>query len=90
MKDLGTKSKELYDSPSTAENKNKVVYPEIDFPLSFVKGMELEVGDNVDIHIKGRVSGLQDTKWSQRATFEAKQGEVKKLGKDGESILAEA
>lgn len=91
MKDLGQKSKELYDSPGSPESqKNKVVYPEIDFPLFLVEGMGLKVDDAVEIRIKGRVCGLQDTKWTKRVSFEAKEGEVKKTGKKGESVLREA
>ena len=91
MKDLGQKQKDLYDGPASPESqKNKVVYPEIDFPLSFIEGMKLEVDDDVDIHIKGRVSGMQDTKWTQRVSFEAKEGEVKKSGKNNKSVLDQA
>ena len=91
MKDLGQKAKDLYDSPVSPESqKSKTIYPEIDFPLSFIEGMNLKVDDNVDIHIRGRVSGMQDTKWTQRVSFEAKEGEVKKSGKKGNSLLKEA
>ncbi len=94
MKDLGQKAKEMYDSPSSTESqrKNKIVYPEIDFPLSFIEGTKLKVDDNVDIHIRGRLSGMQDTKWTKRVSFEAKEGDVKKIGKQskGKSLLAEA
>ena len=91
MKELGQKGKELYDSPmSPAEQKNKIVYPEIEFPLSFVEGMNLKIDDDVDIHVKGRVSGMQDTKWTQRVSFEARQGEVKKSGKSNKSVLDQA
>ncbi|TSA28582.1 hypothetical protein D4R71_00320 [bacterium] len=94
MKDLGRTEKQLYDSPATPETqrKNKIIYPSISFPLSFIEGTNLKVGDNVDIHIRGRMSGMQDTKWSKSVDFEAKEGEVKKSGKKGkgESIIAEA
>ena len=89
MKDLGKKQKELYGSPS--EEKNKIVYPDIDMPLSVIEGMNLKVDDDVSIHIKGRVSGMQDTKWTQRVTFEARQADIKKSSKTGgKSILDEA
>ena len=91
MKNLGEKGKGLYDGPATPESqKNTVTYPEIGFPLSLVEGLGLKVDDDVDIHIKGRVCGLEDTKWSKRVSFEAKEGEVKKIGKRGESVLEEA
>jgi hypothetical protein len=91
MKDLGKKAKEMYDSPASPESqKNKIIYPDIDLPLSIIEGMNLKVDDNVDIRIRGRVSGIQDTKWTKRVSFEAKEGEVKKSGKKGNSVLAEA
>jgi hypothetical protein len=91
MKDLGQKAKELYDSPASPESqKNRIIYPEIRFPLSFTEGMNLKVDDDVVIRIKGRVSGMQDTKWTKEISFEAKEGEVKKAGKKSDSVLAEA
>jgi hypothetical protein len=91
MKDLGQKAQELYDSPGSPETqKNKIVYPEVDLPLSFIEGINLKVDDNVELKFRGRVSGMQDTKWTKRVSFEVKEGEVKKAGKKGDSVLAEA
>lgn len=92
LKDLGRTEKELYDSPATpaSQKKNRIIYPSISFPLSFIEGTNLKVDDNVDIRVRGRVSGMQDTKWTKTIEFEAKQGEVKKSGKKGESIIKEA
>ncbi len=91
MKDLGQKEKDMYDSPASPESqKNKVTYPEISFPLALIEGMELDIDDIVDIHVKGRVSGLENTRWSKRVSFEAKEGEVKKVSNKKENILSEA
>jgi hypothetical protein len=88
MKDLGQKSKDLYDSPmSPNEQKNKIVYPEMDLPLETVEGQNLKVDDEVEIVVKGRVCGIQDTKWTKRISFEMKEGEVKKTSKDDKSLI---
>lgn len=92
MKDLGKKTKNgIYDSTTSPEsNKETIVYPEIDLPLEVIEGLGLKVDDDVDIHLKGRVSGIQDTKWTKRVSFEAKEGEVKKAGDSKKSVLDEA
>lgn len=88
MKDLGENIKKSDMYPTMAEGKEqKVRYPEVSFPLDFVDGLNLKVDDNVDIHIKGRVCGMEDTKWSNRITFECQKGEVTKESKKGESLL---
>lgn len=91
MKDLGKKRKEIYDSPGiTKSESNKIDYPEISLPLEIIEGMNLKVDDDVVFTCKGRISGMEDTKWSRRVSIEAKEGEIKKAGKKGESVLAEA
>jgi len=89
MKDLGTKQSKMF--PSAVEEKtDKTSYPEIRLPLSIIEGLSIKVDDDVDIHIKGRVSGMEDTKWSKTVTIEAKQGEVTKAAKaegKGSSIM---
>lgn len=89
MKDLGEKIKnDIYAEPAK-EAIPKIRYPEVSFPLDFVKGMDLKVDDDVDLHIKGRVSGMEDTKWSKRVSFECKQGEISKTSKKDKSLLDE-
>lgn len=79
MKSLGEKDKNIYDSPTSPEaQKNKIRYPEVSLPLSVVEGLGLDLDDEVEIKLKGRVCGIENTKWSQRITFEAKEGEVAK------------
>jgi hypothetical protein len=91
MMDLGKKQKELYESPATAgEGKNKIVYPEIDMPMGIIEGISCKVGDDVEIKIKGKLVGMQDTRWTKRVTFECREGEVKKTGKKSESVMREA
>lgn len=91
MKDLGQKQQNLYDAPSSPESqKNKIIYPEVDLPLSVIEGLNLKLDDSIEIHLKGKVSGMQDTKWTKRVSFECKEGEVKKTGKKGNNILEEA
>ena len=81
MIELGKKVKNMYDGPEIVQNEEKIVYPDVDLPLEVVEGMNLSVDDKVSITIEGRVSGLQDTKWVKRATFEAHKAEVKKTSK---------
>ncbi len=92
MKDLGKTEQEIYDSPASpkTQKKNKKVYPEISLPLDLFKDMNLKVNDNVTFTCRGRSIGMEDTRWSKRLSFEAKEGELKKAGKKGNSILAEA
>ena len=89
MKDLGKTEKQLYDNPtSPGEQKtNKKIYPEIHLPLEVVDGMNLKVDDNVTFTCKGRVSGMEDTRYTKQVSIEAQEGEVKKAGKKGDSIL---
>ena len=92
MKDLGEKLKDtMYDSLSMP-NSEKVRYPEISLPLSVIEGLNLKVNDEVTVSLKGRISGMEDTKWSKRVTIEATQGEVSKKTKDKKdnSVLSEA
>lgn len=89
MKDLGENRKGLYGEVSPAKEP-KIVYREIDLPLKIIDGLNIKRDDMVDIHLKGRMSGFQDTKWTQRVSFEVREGEVKKTGKKGENIIAEA
>lgn len=80
MKDLGTKQSKMF--PSAVEsNGDKTSYPEIRLPLSIIEGLNMKVDDEVDVHIKGRISGMEDTKWSKTITIEAKEGEVAKAGR---------
>jgi len=83
MKDLGTKQSKMFPS-AVEEGADKTHYPETRLPLSVIEGLNLKVDDNVDVHIKGRISGMEDTKYSRTVTIEAKQGEVAKAGKEKE------
>ncbi len=83
MKDLGTKQSKMFPS-AVEDTKDKTSYPEIRLPLSVIEGLNLKVDDNVDVRIKGRISGMQDTKWTKEISVEAKQGEVAKAGKEKE------
>lgn len=80
MKDLGTKQSKMFPS-AVEESKDRVNYPEIRLPLSIIEGLNCKVDDDVELHIKGRISGMEDTKWSKSVSIEAKQGEVTKSGK---------
>lgn len=84
MKDLGVKQKEFYGGDEINKSPDKIVYREIDLPLALVEGMDASVDDEVTVTIKGRISGLQDTKFAQTVTIEAKQGEVIKGSKKKE------
>ena len=77
-KNLGVKEKDFYNGPEIVKTENTVRYPDMDLPLDFVDGMDLSVDDEVTLAFKGRVSGLQDTKWSKRVTFELHTGEATK------------
>jgi len=91
MKDLGKKSSQLYDSPGTVQSeKNRIIYPEINLPLDFIEGLKLEVDDNISFVAKGRISGMEDTRYAKRVSLELKKGEIVKDGKDKQSILDEA
>lgn len=81
MKDLGIKENKIYDHPTSAQTP-KVHYPSFDLPLDIIKGLELEVDDEVNVTISGRISGMQDTKWTKCVTIEAKEGEVTKKSKE--------
>jgi len=88
MKDLGKKRKNFYDSPVDVEQKKEtIVYPDTSLPLEFIEGKNLKVDDNVTLTFSGRVSGMEDTKWSKRVTFELHKGDVDKKEKEGKSLL---
>ena len=92
LKDLGEKQlKDIYDGPTTVKRgEPKVTYQEISLPLKLVEKMGLNVDDTVTLTLKGRLSGLEDTRWSKRVSFEIKKGEVVRDGKSKKSILDEA
>ena len=93
MKDLGRTEKELYDSPvspSTQKSGKKKIYPEISLPLKLFSDMNLKVGGYITFLCKGRIIGIEDTRFSKRLSIEALKGEIKKTGKKGNSVLAEA
>lgn len=80
MIDMGTKQSKMF--PSAVESKgDSISYPEIRMPLKMIEGLNCKVDDEVDIHIKGRISGMEDTKWSKNVTIECKQGAMAKAGK---------
>ena len=79
MQDVGEeiKREEMYPTMEKP-GKKEIRYPSFDLPLKVVKGMDIEVDDEVTITVKGRISGLQDTKWTKAVTIEAHQAEVTK------------
>jgi len=78
LKDLGREEKEFYDGPEIAKGEPRINYPEISLPLDLVKDMDLNVGDEVTITVKGKISGLEDTKCNKSVTIEGKEGEIVK------------
>jgi hypothetical protein len=89
MKNLGTKQKKDIYQETTASNKETVSYPEVSFPLDFIEGINLKVDDTVSIQIEGRISGMEDTRWSKRVSFECKKGMITKSSDNKKSLLDE-
>jgi len=80
MKDLGTKRDDkIYDHP---DNGPTVTYPKVDLPLSFIADKDVKRDDEVELRLKGRISGFEDNEWRKIVTFELKEGEI--VGKDKE------
>ena len=77
---LGRKRSTLYDNPTSCceDEKDEMIYPHLSLPLDVVEGMGLDLEDKVSITLKGRVTGLEKTKYNKSVEFELDQGEVLK------------
>ena len=76
---LGEKNRDamLYPKTAASEETDKVSYPEVRLPLKLISELNLKVGDDIEIVIKGKLTGMEDTKWSKTMSMEAREGEVK-------------
>jgi hypothetical protein len=82
MQDLGTKRDNMYDHPTSEKDMPKVTYPKLDLPLSFIANKDVKRDDEVEIRLKGKLVGFEDTEYRKIVTFELKEGEI--VGKDKE------
>ena len=86
--DLGEKNKEAVLYPTAAkEEKDKVRYPEIRLPLKVVSALNMKVGDGIEVKLKGKIVGMENTKWSNSVMIEAHEGEASKSSSGGKSVL---
>jgi hypothetical protein len=86
MKDLGTKRAELYDHPASPK-ENKVDYPTVFLPLSILGDKKAELGDEVTLSLKGKIEGLEQTKYRKGIEIKLVEGEIEL---SGESFLGGA
>lgn len=76
MKKLGKKETDMYPTMSEKEAKNKIVYPSASLPLSLLD-KDADLGDEVTITIKAKITGMQNTKWNKNFDYDALEAEIK-------------
>ena len=76
MKNLGKKGTEMYPSMVEEPSKNKIVYPGGSLPISLLS-KENDLGSEVTITIKAKITGMQKTKYNKNFDYEAIEAEVK-------------
>lgn len=74
MQDLGEKSKStMY--PSSVE-KDKVHYPGVTLPLKLLNGKNVDLGDEITLTLKGKITRVEKSEWSNDFSVELRSGEI--------------
>lgn len=76
MKNLGQKEIDMYPSMDLKESKNIIIYPSASLPISLLD-KESDLGDEITITIKAKITGMQNTKWNKTFEYDAIEAEVK-------------
>ena len=92
LKGLGEKIEEDEAAPVAMGGEKKTIsYPSLSLPLELVEDMNLDLEDNVDIVLKGKVQGLENTTWNKSVSFELRQGDITKTSsKEDDKDLLES
>jgi len=96
MINLGEKKKttEFYDAtPSTDEKKETIKYPTVTLPIKILDKVDVELGDEFTIILKGKVERIEKSKFYNEVSFSVTEGKVEggeKKEKKEKSLLDEA
>lgn len=85
MKDLGEVMKQEaspYNTVAQPPHEPKKIYPSVNLPLKVMDKSDLELGAEVTLTLKGKITRLEKSKWSQDVTIEVHSGEGKSGGDD--------
>lgn len=83
MINLGEKSSSDEVYPSSDKNdKETINYPSITLPLKILSDAESDFLDEVTVVLKGKITRVEKSKWSQDFTLECHMGEVKTTSDD--------
>ncbi len=80
MADLAFKESN-YDTmyPSSVDGKQKKPpkrYPSVTLPISMLDGKAIDLDDDIEVRLKGKISRVEKSKYSEDFTIELKTGNV--------------
>lgn len=87
MKDLGKSAEaDIYPSvPDGKGDKQEKYYPSITLPLDLIDKNELELGQEVTLTLKGKVTRTEQSKYCREFSVELRQGECIQSDSDDSS-----